>query len=160
MFFGKKNALLCIATGFLSVLHNRGITRCYSQQAQGHAHAADPCGKWAIVQSNDPLVEALPGPRVVDIVPGSFRIGAKVFGSFDLLPDPPKGEPKGVYVSMTMYNIGLFKRVYNMVPLDPHRLALFGVGKRRQVYYILERIVKKPPAPKHGYDPLLPYLPR
>lgn len=141
----QSNVLLCLATGFLSFLP--GGERLFPPSRSPLAHAR-PCapamnqyGRWEIVQSNDPLVQGLPPPRIVDIAPGRFSIPNKVFGGFRFEPSPSP-EDNRVYVSMTMFNMRIFKKTYLLVPMDPDRMALFGTGSAKDIYYILERFRK------------------
>jgi hypothetical protein len=91
------------------------------------------------VQSNDPLVQTLAHPRVVDITPGKFRIGAVVFGSFELVV--VDASPKsGMHVAMSMYNLRLLRRTYKIVPMNTDRMALFGTGRRNDIFYVLQRL--------------------
>lgn len=91
-------------------------------------------GRWSIVHSNDPKVRLLPPPVIVEISPGSFRIGGAVHGSFHV-----DTTQKGVYVSMSPFSLPMLRETYNVVPLDPERMALFGTGRHQSRYYILER---------------------
>lgn len=154
---GKKSAFVCIMAGIFTLLHGK-IRTCYhhhvgkstsSPFVAARAHAMNHYGSWEVVQSNDPLVQQLPKPRIVVITPGKFRIGRNVFGGFRVesppsssssSPDCSEAGGGGILVSMTMYNIGFLKKMYSLVPMDPDRMALFGTGSHKSIFYILQRL--------------------
>lgn len=137
-FFGRTNTWLCLFAGFLSAFHPN------SQPVPG-VSAFQQHGKWEILQSNDPLVDTLAHPRIVHILPGRFRIGGLVFGSFELVDGPDAADvdkrKSGVYVHMSLYNLRMFRRVYKVVPTDTDRMALFGAGSNNHdIFYLLQRV--------------------
>lgn len=97
-------------------------------------------GDWRIVQTNDGLARGLPEPRIVTISPGKFKLGKLVHGKFQL---ESRNEP-GVFVSMSLFNLGFMKRTYQMCPMtDSSYMMLLGTGSQEGIYYMLHR---------HGYD--------
>ncbi len=127
-----------VATAFLGMLP-RNIGEPSSRQALADSHAMNHYGKFEIVRSNDPKVNLLPAPVVVDIQPGRFNIlGAAVHGSFRFEPEL-SSQRQGIFVSMTPFCIRLLRETYQMVPLATDRLGLFGQGRHKSRYYILER---------------------
>lgn len=146
MMWPKKSAVFCFVAGILSVF--QGKIRSFSFSPLQHlsrhgtceaAHVMNQYGSWKILQSNDPLVSTLPSPCIVELSPGKFKIGNTVFGSFQFETNPPY-DKGGIYVSMSMFNIGILKKVYNLVPMNTDRMALFGTGSRAKTYYLLERL--------------------
>lgn len=145
---GKKGAFVCLMAGICTLLHGK-IRTCFPHSPPpfvARSHVMNHYGNWEVVQSNDPLVQQLPTPCIVEITPGKFRIGRKVFGGFRLESVSPSDCSSeavlggGILVSMTMYNIGFLKKMYSLVPMDPDRMALFGTGSHKSIYYILQRI--------------------
>jgi hypothetical protein len=121
-------ALWCITVGYLTVFnYTHGKT---SSPAMTHD------GVWEVMESNDPLVDRLSHPRLVEIRPGRFRIGKAIFGTFAVEPSLPS---EGIRVSMSMYGVRWLKKVYILEPLDVNRIALRGTGSRASVYYLLRR---------------------
>lgn len=113
--------------------------------------AANQYGKWLIVQSNDPKVKLLTPPVVLVITPGSFEIPGKVKGSFEFEPKISK-QNNGVYFSMSPFSLPFMKQTYNIVPLDPNKLALYGTGRHAARYYLLERYRDRDHGGKIGRD--------
>ena len=131
MTFTIKKALLLVS-GYLSFFQHPHGTSAFVASAT----AMNQNGRWEVIDSNDPLVNRLAHPRIVEILPSSFRIGKNIFGSFKIEPSPPSG---GIHVSMTMYGIRWLKKIYVLEPLEVDRMALFGTGSRASTYYILRR---------------------
>lgn len=135
----KMNPFLKLVTAFLGVFPGTGsyvgVTSCH---ALHDSHAMNQYGIWSIVRSNDPKVKLLRPPVFVEITPGSFRIPGSVSGSFRLEPEL-SAQKQGVFVSMCPFSIPMLRETYNVVPLDPDRMALYGTGRHESRYYILER---------------------
>lgn len=131
--------LMKFLTAFLSLLPGTGtFARDPTCKAQlDSSHAMNQYGRWSIVHSNDPKVRLLRPPVYVDISPGSFRIPGSVSGSFRI--EPESAHKRGVFVSMCPFSLSLLRETYNLVALDPDRMALFGTGRHESRYYILER---------------------
>lgn len=147
MFFGNRNTVLCVVTGFLTLFqkHRRNMDRqgvCMAAEQRALPLAMNHHGQWEIVQSNDALVKRIPPPRLVNIAPGKFTISANIFGGFQMEPSSSKSDSR-IYVSMTPFHLPLLKQLYSIVPLDPDRIAIFGTGARASTYYILERVKRR-----------------
>ena len=123
------HALWCITVGYLTLFS-------YKHGQPFSTTSTTPNGIWEVMESNDPLVDRLSHPRLVEIRPGRFRIGKAIFGNFAVEPSLPS---EGIRVSMTMYGVRWLKKVYILEPLGADRIALRGTGSRASVYYHLRR---------------------
>lgn len=131
-----KSTILCaVATaGVLSMCAAFSGNPPIVASAHAVARPMNQYGTWLIVDSNDPLVERLPRPRIVVIRPGEFRIGQHLFGSFRL--EPSRNEN---IFSMKMFNIPFWKRYFTIEPMGVDRMALFETKGTNPTYYILHR---------------------
>lgn len=145
-FFGRITTWLCLFTGgrFLSAFPFPFHPS--SSQSVAGARAFQQYGHWEILQSNDPLVDSLAPPRIVQITPGKFRIGALVFGSFEFVHEDDGSTPaaSGVHVQMSLYNLRMLRRVYRVVPTGTDRMAFFGADHdNHDIMYLLQRVKGK-----------------
>lgn len=122
------HALWCITVGYLTLFNYK--------HGQSSSPATTPNGIWEVMESNDPLVDRLSHPRLVEIRAGRFHIGRAIFGTFAVEPSLPS---EGIRVSMTMYGVRWLKKVYTLEPMGRDRIALRGTGSRASVYYHLRR---------------------
>lgn len=137
MWTKKGGVVVCFVAGIVSMFRGKVFHQVSRDHGNGvsDAHAMNQYGKWKIVDSNDPLVATLPYPRIVDISPGKFKIGSTVFGSFDM-------DASSCLVYMCLYNMRFLKKTYKIVPIHTDRMALFGTGSHKSIYYYLERANK------------------
>lgn len=123
------HALWRITVGYLTLFN-------YKHAQPFSTTSTTPNGIWEVMESNDPLVDRLSHPRLVEIGQGRFNIGKAIFGKFAIEPSLPS---EGIRVSMTMYGVKWLKKVYILEPLGVDRIALRGTGSRASVYYHLRR---------------------
>lgn len=100
-------------------------------------------GRWTVTKTNDPWMNRLPQPIVVEVHPeGKFTAGPRIWGTFAM-----DSTDKGFAVDMVMWDLSILTRRYTLVPLDPRRILLFPIHREAR-FYLLEKtndaLVRRP----------------